>query len=68
MTESELPGQGQSHHNRQQRVGIHLVVNDKLIIKLNGTIYTNQTERFPIVSQKEVNIQWYCTIMILMQC
>ena len=53
MMEPELPGQGQLHHNRQQRVGVHLVANDELIIKLNGTISTDQTGRFPIVSQKE---------------
>ena len=50
--EPELPGQGKLHHNRQQRVGIYLVTDDKLIIKLNGTISTDQTRRFPIVSQK----------------
>ena len=50
--EPELPGQGQLHHNRQQRVGVHLVANDKLIVKLNRTISTDQTGRFPIVSQK----------------
>ena len=48
----ELPGQGKLHHNRQQQVGIHLEANDELIIKLNGTISTNQTGRFPIVSQR----------------
>ena len=52
MMEPELPGQGKLHHNRQQRVGVHLVANDELIIKLNGTISTDQTGRFPIVSQK----------------
>ena len=39
-------------HNCQQRVGVHLIANNELIIKLNGTISTNQTGRFPIVSQK----------------
>ena len=52
MLEPELPGQGKLHHNRQQRVGVHLVANDELIIELNGTISTDQTGRFPIVSQK----------------
>ena len=33
MMEPKLPGQGQVHLNRQQRVGVHLVANDKLIIK-----------------------------------
>ena len=50
--ELELPGQGKLHHSRQQRVGVYLVVNDELIIKLNGTISTDQIGRFPIVSQK----------------
>ena len=43
MLEPELPGQGQLHHNRQQRVRVHLVANDELIIELNGTISTDQT-------------------------
>ena len=52
MMELELSGQEKLHHNRQQRVGVHLVANDELIIELNGTISTDQTGRFPIVSQK----------------
>ena len=52
MMEPELPGQRKLHHNYQQRVGVHLVANDELIIKLNGTISTDQTGQFPIVSQK----------------
>ena len=52
MMEPELSGQVQLHNNRQQRVGVHLVANDELIIKLNGTISTDQTGQFPIVSQK----------------
>ena len=52
MMEPELPGQGKLHHNRQQRVEVHLVANGKLIIELNGTISTNQTGRFPLVLPK----------------
>ena len=52
MMEPELPGQGALKQNRQQRVGVHLVAHDELIIELNGTISTNQTGRFPIMSQK----------------
>ena len=52
MIEPELPRQGSLCQNQQQRVGVHLVANNKLIIKLNGMIATNQTGRFPIVSQK----------------
>ena len=52
MLNPELSGQGKLHHNRQQRVGVHLVANDELIIELNGTIPTNQTGRFSIISQK----------------
>ena len=52
MMEQVLPGQGQLHHNRQQRVGMYLVPNDESIIKLNGTISTDQTGQYPIVSQK----------------
>ena len=44
MMEPELPGQGKLHHNRQQRVQVQLVANDELIIKLNGTISTDQTK------------------------
>ena len=46
MLELELPGQGKLHHNRQQRVGVHLVANDELIVELNGTISTDQIGRF----------------------
>ena len=53
MMKPELPGQGKLQHNRQQQVGVYLVANDELIIELNGTISTNQTGQFPIVSQKE---------------
>ena len=52
MMEPELPGQGTLNHNREQRVGVHLVQHDRLIIELNGTISTDQTGRFPIMSQK----------------
>ena len=52
MMEPELPGQGALKQNCQQRVGVHLIAHDELIIKLNGTISTNQTGRFPIMSQK----------------
>ena len=50
--ESELRGQGALCQNLQQRVGVHLVAHNKLIIKLNGMIATNQTGRFSIGSQK----------------
>ena len=56
MIEPELPGQGKLHHNRQQQVGVNLVANDELIIELNGTVFTNQTGRFPIESQKRKSI------------
>ena len=46
------PAQNKLHLNRQQQVGVHLVANNELIIELNGTISTNQTGQFPIVSQK----------------
>lgn len=52
MMEPELPGQGTIKQNREQRVGVHLVAHDELIIELNGTISTDQTGRFPIMSQK----------------
>ena len=52
MMEPELPGQGTLKQNREQRVGVHLVAHDELIIELNGTISTDQTGRFPIMSQK----------------
>ena len=52
--EPELLGQRTLHHNSQQRVGVHLVANDELIIELNGTISTDQTGRFPIVSPKGI--------------
>ena len=35
MMEPELPGQGTLKQNREQRVGIHLVAHDELIIELN---------------------------------
>ena len=56
MMEPELPGQGSLRLNQQQRVGVHLVTHDELIIELNGTILTNQTGRFPIMSQKRKSI------------
>ena len=43
MMDPELPGQQKLHHNRQQRVGVHLVANDESIIKLNGTMSMDQT-------------------------
>ena len=43
MMEPELPGQGTLKHNREQRVGVHLVAHNELIIELNGTISTDQT-------------------------
>ena len=52
MMESELPEQTKLHHNRQQQVGVHLVANNELIIKLNGTIFMDQTGQFSILSQK----------------
>ena len=48
----ELPGQGSLRPNRQQRVGVHLVAHNRVIIELNGMISTNQTGQFLIVSQK----------------
>ena len=52
MLEPELPGQGKLNNNQKQRVGVHLVANNELVIELNGTISTDQTGHFPIVSQK----------------
>ena len=50
MMKLELLGQGSLQPNRQQQVGMHLVVHNELIIQLNGMISSNQTGRFPIVS------------------
>ena len=47
-----LPGQGKITPDRDKRVGIHLVSNEDVIIKLNGMISTDQTGRFPVVSQR----------------
>ena len=47
-----LPGQGKITPDRDKRVGIHLVSNEDVIIKLNGMISTDQTGRFPVVSQQ----------------
>ena len=52
MMEPELPGQGALQQNRQQRVGVHLVAHNEVIIELNGMISTDQTGRFLIVSQQ----------------
>ena len=51
IIEAELPGQGTLRPNRQQRIGVHLVAHNEVIIELNGMISTDQTGRFPIVSQ-----------------
>ena len=50
--EPELPGLGTLNSNREERIGVHLVSREELIIDLNGTISTDQTGRFPIVSQQ----------------
>ena len=50
--EPELLGQRPLRPNCQQKVGVHLVAHNELIIKLNGMISINQAGRFPIVSQK----------------
>ena len=50
--EPELEGQGELKPQREERIGIHLVSNEELIIELNGMIATDQTGRFPIVSQR----------------
>ena len=52
MTKLELPRQGSLKPNRQQRVEVYLVANNRLILELSGMISTNQTSQFPIVSQK----------------
>ena len=52
MMELELPGQESLQQIRQQRVGVHLAAHNELINKLNEMISTDQTSRFPIVSQK----------------
>ena len=43
MMEPELPGQRSLRQNWQQRVRVHLVAHNELIIELNGMISTNQT-------------------------
>ena len=50
--EPELPGLGTLNPNCEERIGVHLVSRDELIIDLKGMISTDQTGRFPIVSQK----------------
>ena len=50
--ELELPGQGPLRQNCHQRVGVHLVALNEVIIELNEIISTNQTGQFPIVSQQ----------------
>ena len=52
MMEPELLGQRSLQPNCQQRVGVHIITHNELIIKLNGMISTDQTVQFPIVSQK----------------
>jgi len=52
ITHPELPGQGTIKPNRKERVDIHIVSNDELILELNGMIATDQTGRFPIMSKK----------------
>ena len=48
--EQELLGQGSLKLNREERVGVHLAVHNKVIIQLNGMTSTDQTGQFPIVS------------------
>ena len=56
----ELPGQGKLLQSREQRVGIHLVTMDDIIIQLNGMLATDQTGRYPTV------LHWgYQYIMVL---
>ena len=52
MIEPEFPRQGALTPNREERIGVHLVAHDELVIELNGMISTDQTGQFPIVSQK----------------
>ena len=47
--ESELKGQGTLKPNREERVGVHLIAHNKVIIELNGTISIDQTGSFLIV-------------------
>ena len=52
IMEPKLPGLGTLNPNREERIGVHLVSRDELIIDLKGMISTDQTGRFPIVSQQ----------------
>ena len=52
IMQPELPGQGKINPDRKERVGVHIISNEDIIIELNGMIATDQTGRFPIVSDK----------------
>ena len=50
--EPELEGQGAINKDRTERVGVHLVKSEQVIEELNGMISTDQTGRFPTISQR----------------
>ena len=50
--EPELEGQGAINKDRTERVGVYLVKSKQVIEELNGMISTDQTGRFPTISQR----------------